>query len=653
MPAWLALLVVGLVLVVLGFAGLGAILLWGGIAIVLAGLVMTVVSLRRGQKDHDTHDHQRDGSPDADLGDRETWQRRAARLGWVSVGLGALSLVLLGLAIWDLAAQRSDLSADEPQRAIDAMTAWLPVNVDVHLGLPRPGVVLGLGLALAAFVVGMSALQCAAAMRVLSQGRGLDAPVSADIAKLSRRALGSAGVRSLDLEQRPGWPLTAIPAGAETVGLVLRCTVLIPAHDEEAIIAVALTSLSHQTRAPDRVVVVADNCTDGTVRIARERGVEVIETVGNTQHKAGALNQVLAVLLPRVGVEDVVMVMDADSSIAPDFLEVAVGALEDDPDLVAVGGLFSGEDGMGILGQLQRNEFHRYQRVVRRREGNLFVLTGTASMFRAYALRAVAEARGSLVPGTPGDVYDVHAMTEDNELTLALKSLGAGMTSPQQCRVTTEVMPTWTALRRQRLRWQRGALENVGAYGFTHTTAQYWAQQLALGYGVIALNAYLLLLVISLLAADSLRWSLFWVLIGVVFVVERVVTAWAGGWRGRLLALPLVIEVGYSLFLQAAFVTSLVQIALHREAGWNEVRREVVAAAALPALAAAALVARWTPLPSSVLQSPFVEALGLFVGINTIVFATLSVFQLLPPIRRTVHRMQHRRAARRTVAATA
>ena len=39
-----------------------------------------------------------------------------------------------------------------------------------------------------------------------------------------------------------------------------------------------------------------------------------------------------------------------------------------------------------------------------------------------------------LIPGPPGKVYDTLALTEDNELTLALKSLGARMTSPPQCR---------------------------------------------------------------------------------------------------------------------------------------------------------------------------------------------------------------------------
>ena len=59
---------------------------------------------------------------------------------------------------------------------------------------------------------------------------------------------------------------------------------------------------------------------------------------------------------------DVVMVMDADSVIVPEFLQTAMGRLEADPDLIAVGGVFYGEPGAGLVGQLQRNEYTRYQR---------------------------------------------------------------------------------------------------------------------------------------------------------------------------------------------------------------------------------------------------------------------------------------------------
>ncbi|WP_426562806.1 glycosyltransferase family 2 protein [Angustibacter sp. McL0619] len=568
-------------------------------------------------------------------GQQLSWQRRASRLGWVTAGLLLLSAVLLLLAGWALASDQPPVVPEPPLRAGQAL---LPV--DVQIRAPNPVAALGLGLALSAYFVGLAALQTATAMRVLARDRRIPDPLPARAARMRRRVLGQSLVRALQINLPPPWPESGIPATAEAQ-TTLRCTVLVPAHDEEAVLAQTLISLARQTRPPDRVVVIADNCTDGTVRIAREHGVEVVETVDNTQKKAGALNQVLATLLPDTDAGDVVMVMDADSTISADFLATGLAKLEDDPDLMAVGGLFGGEDGGGVIGQLQRNEYARYQRVIGRREGRVFVMTGTGSLFRGYALRAVADNRGSLIPGTPGQVYDTLALTEDNELTLALKTLGARMVSPRPCLVTTEVMPTWRDLWRQRLRWQRGALENVGAYGLTRTTSLYWGQQLALGYGVIALNSYLALMTIALLAADGFRWSILWVGIGLLFLVERVVTAWRAGWRGRAIAVPLVIEVGYSLFLQATFVTSLLQIASGRKAGWNYVPRPApVAAAAVPLLALTAIGARWNPLPSSVLQTTWFEALSLFVGLNTLVFAVLALFQLLPPIGRTWHRIQ-------------
>ena len=83
--------------------------------------------------------------------------------------------------------------------------------------------------------------------------------------------------------------------------------------------------------------------------------------------------------------------MDADSTISDEYLEVGLGLLEIDASLMAVGGLFYGEEDGGLVGQLQRNEYTRYQRLVSRTRGRVFVLTGTASLFRAFAYQAVAD----------------------------------------------------------------------------------------------------------------------------------------------------------------------------------------------------------------------------------------------------------------------
>jgi cellulose synthase/poly-beta-1,6-N-acetylglucosamine synthase-like glycosyltransferase len=351
-----------------------------------------------------------------------------------------------------------------------------------------------------------------------------------------------------------------------------QTTVLVPAHNESAGIRATLESLARQTRPADRLVVVADNCTDDTASIAVDAGAEVFVTVGNRHKKAGALNQALTHILPTLAQDDAVLVMDADSTLAPEFLAVAAERMAADAGLGAVGGVFLGTPEHGLVGQLQRNEYARYAREIGRQRGRVMVLTGTASLLRVAALRDVADFRRGR---GAGQVYDTAALTEDNELTLALKTLGWRLVSPSACRVYTDVMGSWRDLWNQRMRWQRGALENLRSYGLTRVTARYWLQQVGMALGVLALQLYLLVLSTTL-AFGQLQASPFWIGVGVVFLIERLATVWAAGPRGRLLALPMVIEMAYDLFLQAVFVRSLIDIALRREARWGTAARRQI-----------------------------------------------------------------------------
>ena len=314
---------------------------------------------------------------------------------------------------------------------------------------------------------------------------------------------------------------------------------------------------------------VADNCTDDTVPIARRHGAEVFETVGNKHKKAGGLNQALDVLLPELDARDLVLVMDADSLLDDTFLSTARTTLAEDPGLGGVGGTFRGGPGGGLLGTFQRNEYARYARDVRRLRGKALVLTGTASVFPVGVLRRVQEARrAGVLPdqsGT-GDVYDIHVLTEDNELSLALMHLGYRILAPVGCTLETEVMTTWGDLARQRGRWKRGALENIVDYGWTSVTASYWGRQALSLLGVIATVLYL----------GSLLWGLvfgitlhpFWLAASLVFVVERVVTVRSRGWKQMCLAAPLVVEMVFDVFLQLVQAQAFVQAMLKSEKKW-------------------------------------------------------------------------------------
>jgi cellulose synthase/poly-beta-1,6-N-acetylglucosamine synthase-like glycosyltransferase len=456
-----------------------------------------------------------------------------------------------------------------------ALLLWLAVAASDQDSVgPSEGVLFGVWHVFYDVEVPAVAVLMAAVAVALLAAAGV-AFVESRITTQARRAAGS---RATPLAPKAVMRRTrGVFAGPVTV------TVLIPAHNEEVSLPATLESLQAQSRPPERVIVVADNCSDSTMLVAEASGVEAVQTVENTHKKAGALNQVLKRLLPGLGDNDLVMVMDADTGLSERFLEVAVQRFTDDRALMAVGGLFRGEPGHGLIGQFQRNEYIRYERDIRRRRGRVFVLTGTASVFRSGALRTVAESRGRSIPGANGCVYDTAALTEDNELTIAIKSLGGLMISPRECTVVTELMPTWPMLWAQRLRWQRGALENLGAYGITRQTFRYWAQQFGIGYGVIALWSFLLMMLVMVLALDHWVWFPFWVGLGMVFMVERMVTAWKAGIRGRLLALPLLPEIFYDLFLEAVYVKGVLDISVGRSATWKHLQRaEAQASQAVP-----------------------------------------------------------------------
>ena len=157
--------------------------------------------------------------------------------------------------------------------------------------------------------------------------------------------------------------------------------------------------------------------------------------------------------------------MDADSQRSDQFVETALTAMATTAGIGAVGGVFYGQPGHALIGQLQRNEYVRYARAISRRGARALALTGTGTLFRVAALRRVAACRGKSLPGRAGQVCDTLSLAEDNEMTLALKTLGYDCRSPRNCRVTTEIMPDLLSLWRQRIRWQHGAPENLRHYG--------------------------------------------------------------------------------------------------------------------------------------------------------------------------------------------
>jgi hypothetical protein len=117
-------------------------------------------------------------------------------------------------------------------------------------------------------------------------------------------------------EPRPAGPVTPV-----------RFLTLVPAHDEAAVIGRTLAAIAADRRPHDRVLVVADRCTDATAAIARAHGALVIERAPHEPPGRAAARQAGIGAALALGGWDALVMIDADSVVEPGFHSACERAL--------------------------------------------------------------------------------------------------------------------------------------------------------------------------------------------------------------------------------------------------------------------------------------------------------------------------------------
>jgi cellulose synthase/poly-beta-1,6-N-acetylglucosamine synthase-like glycosyltransferase len=345
---------------------------------------------------------------------------------------------------------------------------------------------------------------------------------------------------------------------------------LIPAHDEASWIAAVVTNLLGQTRPPDRIIVMSDNSTDNTVALADQAGAEVWESVANHHKKAGALNQALARILPELNASDFVFIQDADTMPVLNWLEVAHAWAARHPGAVISGRYASPPAGRSLLRIIQENEFARDGRAIDRRGNRTRIVVGTSTLFPVSTLRAVINARvnGTLPGARTEEVYSTASITEDYELTLALKTLGIRTFSPPECDAVTDVMPTIPALWRQRSRWQRGAFTDLRTYGLNRITAWYYATQAMWCFGMLTVVLIALQITLTVHATGQFTPAPVWIGTLPLFVAHRILSVRRTGAKGMLVAATLIPETVYDFFRYGVYLACAWKALTGRETKW-------------------------------------------------------------------------------------
>ncbi len=117
--------------------------------------------------------------------------------------------------------------------------------------------------------------------------------------------------------------LVSRPRPQGTAGRRMRLTVLVPAHNEAALIARCVDSLVHQSypAALRRIIVIADNCRDATAAEALTAGAGVMVREDRTcLGKGHALRWAMDSVLAEPDPPDGIVIVDADSIADPGLL---------------------------------------------------------------------------------------------------------------------------------------------------------------------------------------------------------------------------------------------------------------------------------------------------------------------------------------------
>ncbi len=226
-----------------------------------------------------------------------------------------------------------------------------------------------------------------------------------------------------------------------------RFAVLVPAHNEAAVIPHLIASLRAQAypAALFKIFVVADNCTDETATVARVAGAEVFERHAVGQGGKGrALDWLLTRVWETGELFDAVTVFDADNLVSPTFLRTMDGHLQrGDQVIQAYLGTKNPDDSwMTRAICIEYVYMNRFFQRPRHTLGLGTALGGTGMCIAVPLLQRLG--------------WRCESLTEDLEFQIRAILAGARATLSWEAIVYDEKPLSFVAALRQRLRWMQG-----------------------------------------------------------------------------------------------------------------------------------------------------------------------------------------------------
>jgi len=343
-------------------------------------------------------------------------------------------------------------------------------------------------------------------------------------------------------------------------------SVIVPAYNEEKVIARTIESLLEADYPNKEIIVVDDGSTDRTLEIALRyvrAGVKVYHKENGG--KSSALNYGL-----KFARGEIVVTVDADSIVGRSALKELIKKFKD-PNVVAACGNIKVLNRVNWLTKCQALEYITSINIFRRALdvfGAVTVVPGALGAFRKSVLEA-------------GGFYDKDTVTEDFDVTVKTLKAGSIVQASSYALAYTEAPETLRDLYRQRMRWYRGNFQTIikhrdaltnPRYGFLHrlgfpfilvsmvfvpfASVAVWASALvAIISGAYISVLSMLLLFIALQSLLSLL---------AIEIDEEDV---------RLVAYSPFFVIGYKHLIDAFTIKALFDVIMKRRVEWTRARR--------------------------------------------------------------------------------
>jgi cellulose synthase/poly-beta-1,6-N-acetylglucosamine synthase-like glycosyltransferase len=319
----------------------------------------------------------------------------------------------------------------------------------------------------------------------------------------------------------------------------LRFDVIVPAHNEESVIAAVVGSLKRIDWPTDqfRVVVVADNCTDRTAEIATAAGAHVMQRVDKEHRGKGyALDFAFQASRAR-NWADAVVVIDADAEVSPNILEAFACRIERGEQAVQAhyGVSNTNASWRTRLLSIAKASFHIVRSRGRERLGLSCGIRGNGWSVTHAALEKVP--------------YKAFSLTEDLEYGIDLGMAGYRVAYADEAHSDAEMVSGEKDSRKQRQRWEQGRFQLIrsrtlsllvkAVSGPSFVCLDLALDLLVLPVSYVYLNIAVLL-VLAVFAAALIPSLQTWVWLGLgctAAAVLYILRGWqlsGAGWRGLL-----------------------------------------------------------------------------------------------------------------------